>query len=163
MSEYFQRVAAENRAQQQQEQEWQPPAHRAHVLVAVEEPAVRHMCAAVLEDQGHHNVTAPEDFWGVIAVLRSVLHPLVVVYARDSHPACLVRDDERVAAFEALAADMRQHAYVAMDWRAQPLPPRLRVIEEQLDVEFLPHPLDVDAIVAAVARAAARIAAQARS
>jgi hypothetical protein len=127
----------------------------AHVLVAEEEPALRHLWAELCASEGYQ-VTEPEDFWGVIGTL----HPLVVVYGRDGYLPYQMIHEDRVAAFEACAAAMRQNAYLAMDWRpGQSLPPRLRVIEESLDVEFLhPQPIDLDAFFAALERAAARLA-----
>jgi hypothetical protein len=169
LDEAHQRLMAEDRAAraqaeaaqaQEQQQEWHPPAHLAHVLVAEEEPALRTIWAAICASEGHR-VTAPDTFWGVMAVLRTTLHPLVVVYGRDGYLPHQTIHEDRVRAFEALAVDMRQHLYVAMDWRpGEPLPPRLRAIEEALDVEFLhPQPMDdPEALVAAVNRAAERIA-----
>ncbi len=129
----------------------------AHVLVAEEEPMLRRMWALLLESEGHH-VTAPTDFWGVIATLRATLHPLVVVYGRDGYIGSLAWQEERVAAFEASVEAMRRHRYVAMAWATDPLPPRLRVIEEQLEIEIVMQPMEVGDLFAAVNRAAARLA-----
>ena len=78
--------------------------------------------------------------------------------AGDGYIGSLAWREERVAAFEASVEAMRRHAYVAMAWQVDPLPPRLRVIEEQLEIEIVMQPMKVDDLFAAVNRAAARLA-----
>lgn len=135
----------------------------AHVLLAMDADEVyRHLFTAALEGEGHQ-VTAPTDFWGVLAVLRSTLHPVVCLYFRDlaMRRLLLADDEERMAALEANRADLQRHRYVALSWKFGPLQvPRLAAIEDTLQVEVLPAmPLNLLDVIAAVQRAAGRLSA----
>jgi hypothetical protein len=124
----------------------------AQVVVAEEVPAFRRIWTVMLERRDH-TVFAPRDFWGVLAVLRVTLHPVVVIYGRDTAAGHLLRREERLAALEANREALFHHRYVAMGWLPYTLPPRLAAIEESLVVEKVLAAFDPDDLDAAVARA----------
>jgi CheY-like chemotaxis protein len=130
-----------------------------HVVIAEDEAPVRQLFLAAFEQEGYH-VTAPDDFWGVLAVLRSVLHPVIVIYDRHNAFLQLQADDEQIAALEANRADLQRHRYFAVGWKPRPLrPPRLAALEAALQVEVVPYPLNLQALLAAVERAASKLQA----
>lgn len=128
----------------------------AHVLLAMDSPPLRSVYTLLLAD-ADHQIMAPGEFWGILATLRSTLHPLVVVYIRDECVGRLLPDAERMAALEASRADLRHHRYVAVAWNPAALPPRLAAIEDALDVELLVQPFPLEALAAAVQRTAQRL------
>jgi hypothetical protein len=129
----------------------------AHVVVAEEEGAHRHVFTIVLEGEGHQ-VTAPRDFWGVLAVLRSTLHPVVVVYSRDWYLGHLPERNEWIQALEANRTELRRHRYVSIGWKPGALLSWLGALEDELEVDVLQYPIRLEEMIAAVARAAEQMA-----
>jgi hypothetical protein len=135
---------------------WDTPMRTAHVLVAEEDAAIRKLLTTAIEQEGHH-VTAPNTFWGVLAVLRSTLHPLVVFYDRDRCWYHLVGDEERLTALENARTDLQRHRYVILGWGWDRPPlwvPRLDSLERELQRDVLGQPLKLERLLAFVERAA---------
>jgi hypothetical protein len=129
----------------------------AHVVVVEDEAPIRQLFVTCFEMEGYH-VTAPEDLWGVLATLRSVLHPVACVYHRDIGMRHLLADEEHVSTLEAARADLHRHRYIRVGWKPSALiPPRLAGIEHALGMEVVPYPLDLAVLLAAVERAASKL------
>jgi hypothetical protein len=128
----------------------------AHVLLAEAEAPICEIYALFLALEGHR-VTAPDDFWGVLAVLRSTLHPVVAVVNQDRYVGHLLPNDEQMSALEASHTDLARHRYIRVGWKPGALmPPMLAALEGALDVEVVPYPLDFAVLLAAVERAASK-------
>ncbi len=131
----------------------------AHILVGVSDWPIRSMVAEVLEMEGHR-VTIPADFWGGLAVLRSSLHGLIVIYPRDGSPGLLT--DEHLAAIEANMASLQRHEYIQLTWREGPWPERLQRLVDQVHIQAIPGTFRLEEdLLAAVNEAAARLNATA--
>src|SRR5258708_5684724 len=88
-----------------------------HVLVAVFDSAIRTMLSEVLEVEGYH-VTRARDQDQLIAVLRSVLHPLTVlldVWTIEGGPSF---SDEFLIALVTEHSRWERHAYIVTGGRA---------------------------------------------
>ncbi len=130
----------------------------AHVLVGCYTPPIRELLAGVLDGEGYE-VTVPRDFWGGLAVLRSSLHPLIVLYQRDGSPGLLT--DEHLAAIEANMAALRRHEYIQLTWRYEPWAERYRRLVDQVHIQVIPGTFDLERqLLPAVSAAAARLAEQ---
>jgi hypothetical protein len=129
----------------------------AHVVIAEDYDAVRRLLMIALEGEGHQ-VTAPEGFWGVLATLRSVLHPVIVIYSRDRWwTGSMAPHEEGLAALEASYADLQRHRYIAMNWKPRALAPRLAAIEDGLQIEELRQPFNLLVLVDTVLRIAEQL------
>jgi hypothetical protein len=74
----------------------------------------------------------------------------------NSHGVSLI--GRQVAALEANREALGRHRYIGVGWRLGALwPPRLAALEDALDVELLHLPLNLEALIAAVARAAEQL------
>jgi hypothetical protein len=123
------------------------------VLLAEAEAPICEIYALFLGLEGHR-VTAPDDFWGVLAVLRSTLHPVVAVVNQDRWVGQQRPDEERVTALEANLEALRRHRYVGISWGHARVTPRLLAIERALAVTQVLQPFPLGELAAAVARAA---------
>ena len=130
----------------------------AHILVGIGDGTIRSMVAEVLEDAGHE-VTVPHDFWGGLGVLRSALHPLIVLYMRDGSPGLLT--DEHLAAIAANMTSLRRHEYIQLTWRSGPWPEHLQRLVDQVHLQAISGTFHIEELLEAVDRAAARLAEQA--
>jgi CheY-like chemotaxis protein len=128
----------------------------AHVVIAEDDPVSRHLYVTCFEREGHQ-VTAPDDFWGVLATLRSVAHPVIVIYNRDVWWARVLARQEGLAELEANLEALQRHRYIAMSWKFGALTPRLAAIEVGLHVEVLLQPTPLKDLLAAVERAASKL------
>jgi CheY-like chemotaxis protein len=129
----------------------------AHVVIVDEDAPIRQLFLTCFEAEGYQ-VTAADDLWAALGVLRSVLHPVVCIFNRDRYFGPLRPDDEQMAALEANRADLQRHHYIGVGWKPSALvPPRLAAIEDALGMEAVPYPLDLAVLLAAVARAAEQV------
>jgi hypothetical protein len=127
----------------------------AHVLMWYDESVVRQFLQVIAEEEFGHTLTTATSFWEALAVLRASLHPMVVVY-----DGCLLhalRPDEEEA-LSAQRAALRSHGYVATSACFSPLPPRVQAVVADLDTETLYLPWELSSVIAAIERAAARLA-----
>ena len=130
-----------------------------HVLVAVFDSAIRTMLSEVLEVEGYH-VTRARDQDQLIAVLRSVLHPLVVlldVWAIEGGPSF---SDEFLIALVTDHPRWERHAYIVTGGGAHfvaphPAPSAKRFLADYA-AATLPMPFSVEALLKAVETAVAR-------
>jgi len=128
-----------------------------HALVAVFDSAIMTMLSDVLEIEGYH-VTQALDQDQLIAVLRSVLHPLVVlldVWAIEGGPSF---SDEFLATFVAEHHRWERHAYVVIGCGLHFVPPRptTEYFLAEHAAATLPMPFSVEALLKAVETAVAR-------
>jgi hypothetical protein len=129
----------------------------AHVVIAEDYAPIRQILTIALECEGYQ-VTAPEDFWGVLATLRSVLHSVICVFNRDRYVGHLLPNDEQMSALEANRADLQRHRYIRVGWKPSALvPPRLAALEDALGMEVVPYPLNIEVLLAAIERAASKL------
>ncbi len=128
-----------------------------HVVVGIGDSSIRALVHEALEDQGH-SVTVAKDFWQALGVLRSALHPLVVVYLYDASVGDVVHDAAQVQALVAHFDELKRHAYVQISWWRRPLPSPLQPLAEQVLVEMLPGPFGLEDLLAAVNHALTRLA-----
>jgi DNA-binding NtrC family response regulator len=128
-----------------------------HVLVAIFDSAMGRMLSEVLEIEGYH-VTQARDQDQLIAVLRSVLHPLAVlldVWAIEGGPSF---SDEFLIALVTEHARWERHAYIVAGGRAHfvaPCPTAKRFLADHA-AATLPMPFSVEALLKAVETAIAR-------
>jgi DNA-binding NtrC family response regulator len=130
-----------------------------HVLVAVFELPIMTMLSEVLEIEGYH-VTQAHDQDQLIAVLRSVLHPLVVlldVWAIEGGPWF---SDQFLAAFVAEHSRWERHAYIVTGGGGHFAVPHPSPSAERFFADHaaatLPMPFTVATLLAAVETAVAR-------
>jgi DNA-binding NtrC family response regulator len=130
-----------------------------HVLVAIFDSAMRRMLSEVLEVEGYH-VTRARDQDQLIAVLRSVLHPLVVlldVWAIEGGPSF---SDEFLIALVTDHPRWERHAYIATGGDAHFVAPYLSPSAKRFLADYaaatLPMPFPMEALFAAVETAIAR-------
>ena len=86
-----------------------------------------------------------------------------MVYRYDGYVLEAVEDAERVQALTASFGELKRHAYVQISWGRGPLPSPLHGMSEQVITEGLPGPPHLEELLAAVDRAAARLAERDRS
>src|SRR5258707_11518454 len=130
-----------------------------HALVAVFDSNVGRVLSEVLEVEGYH-VTRARDQDQLIAVLRSVLHPLVVlldVWAIEGGPSF---SDEFLIALVTDHPRWERHAYIATGGDAHFVAPYLSPSAKRFIADHaaatLPMPFPMEALFAAVEAAIAR-------
>lgn len=126
----------------------------AHVLAGLFDSAIRSVVADILEYEGHE-VTVPRDFWGGLGVLRSALHPLIVLYMRDGSPGLLT--DEHLAAIEANMPSLRHHQYIQLTWGYGPWSEPFQRLVDQVHIQAVPGTFPIEVLLEAVDQAAARL------
>jgi hypothetical protein len=130
-----------------------------HVLVAVFELPMRTTVSEVLEIEGYH-VTRARDQDQLIAVLRSVLHPLAVLLDMWAIAGGSTFSDQFLAAFVAEHHRWERHVYIVTGGGAHfvaphPSPSAKRFLAEHT-AATLPVPFPMEALFAAVETAIAR-------
>ncbi len=126
----------------------------AHIVVWTGNQAVAHLFRELFEsyeeERGHLVTTCDgEDFWQLLAVLRSSLHPCVVILGGDGWLHHLGAEED-----QALAANvdaLRQHRYIEIRWWASvPATSPAQVLYAHCHVQVIPGPFDIDEVIAAV-------------
>jgi hypothetical protein len=131
----------------------------AHVLVGMVDKWLSDLVDEVLTEEGHA-VTVARRFWDALGVLRTSLHPLVVICVYDGSMADVPFNDEQMAALVTNSAALRQHAYVQISWHSGQLPPRLQALAEQVAcLGTIPGPFHLEPFIELVNTAAERVGA----
>lgn len=123
------------------------------VLVVEDDAVIRQTLREILEDEGYVVYEAP-DGRPALARLRESKESLVVLLDLNMPGMDGRKVLEAVAAHDALAT---RHAYVLLTANGPTLPLSLAQLLTLLHVPVLPKPFDLDDLLAAVARAAARL------
>lgn len=125
----------------------------AHILVFQDDPAIACIIAETCEEEGHL-VTKASTVEDTLMILRTSLHPLIVIAERDhssQHPDgpffVTIRDHPEFYA---------QHRYIAIHyWK---LTEEENTLMNELGVPLVRGPFDVDHLLALVDTAAASLA-----
>ncbi len=131
----------------------------AHVLLADENPVALRYLDGLLTQAGHHVTWATTEDPAAM-VLRSTLHPLVL-FARSVYDPAHLPPDAWITRLLATIRDERDrwepHTYLLLTWRTQEGDEPLDALLTELAVPVLFLPCPPDALLAAVAEAAARL------
>jgi CheY-like chemotaxis protein len=128
----------------------------AHVLVVVEDAALRELLQLVLDEEGYTVATAPDAALG-LELLQASRSPLVVIHAITPH----------TSGAQLLGAALRdrplaqRHAYVLLTTSAQPLCADLSQSVAVRHIAVVDLPFDLDALLAHVGLAAYALSATA--
>ena len=124
------------------------------VLIVEDDETIRELLANLLQEEGYTVFTAPD---GQPALERLRTHPSSLVVLLD----LMMPGMDGYALLQALAADSpltTRHAYILMSALAKTLPLKVVQLLKHLNVDFLSKPFDLEDVLAAVKKAASRLA-----
>jgi CheY-like chemotaxis protein len=116
----------------------------AHILLVEYDPVVRQILREFFECD-RHALTETTDPWEVLMLLRTSLHPVIVVYS-EQFLWYLFPDQQQ--AFANAIEELRQHHYIELPrgpTRSFPIhcPPKLQAVHDQFAPEVIPAPIQV--------------------
>lgn len=137
----------------------------AHIVNALADEMYRTIIPGVFEvaqgEESEHEVTTIHDPWELVALVRSTLHGLIIIFNDDGRFDGI--PDDLAEALLSQREALHRHAFLHICWHEEPwpLPPPLQVLYDELGVELLRAPFPLDDLLAAVDRAAARLSGHA--
>ena len=124
----------------------------AHVLVAEADRHIRDLITAVLEDEDSgHWVTCVDNPWDFLSVMRSTLHPLVVIF---EFRMITWGQDARIRTYDIIVreeADLARHKFIVMQPSGWEHPADLQALYDRLGALKLFVPFTVDMLLDLVA------------